>query len=88
MVTKQATAEEDVEWVGEMEEAGTHCATNPNQAVRHVQALDSIMDQMEARGKEEDVQNIIREALEQVKAKIVELVPQMQRQVWQRSQGP
>ena len=77
MAKTKATGEEDMELEGEADEVGTHGATNPTQVARHVQALDKIMDKMEARVKEEEVQDMTREALEQVKAKIAEVVPQM-----------
>ena len=77
MATRKASREEDMELVGEAEEVGTDSATNPTQGARHVQALDKIMDEMETRVKEEEVQDVSREALEQIKAKIAEVVPQM-----------
>lgn len=77
--TKKMVLEEEAELVDvrEAEEVDTHRATNPAQAARHVQALDKIMDKMEARVKTEEVQVVTREALEQFKAKIAEVLPQM-----------
>ena len=79
MAMKGTPLEKDVEPEEEAKDAGTHGAVNPTQAGHRVQALDRIMDGIETKARKRRRSRMItsHEALEQVKAKIMEIVTWM-----------
>ena len=58
MVIKETQLEQQMGPEKEPEDAGTHGGINPSQAAEHVQALDRVMDVVETKAKEGEVQDI------------------------------
>ena len=75
MASKPPTLEKGTEIVADMEDTTTHGATNPDQVAKHDQVLEDIMNQMEVKAKENEVRDIIREALKKIKMKAAEILP-------------
>ena len=78
MSLKPPTLDKGAETVADTEDTSTHGATNLAQVAKHVQVLEDIMNQMEAKAKENEVQDIIREALKEIKTKTAEMLPHLQ----------
>ena len=76
-MASKSPAYPETEALGEGEEAIPHGATNPDQAAKYVQALDSIMEKIEEDAKEETTHDITREALKEMRNNMASLIPQM-----------
>ena len=65
MASKPLT-DPDTEAAVESEDTTPHGATDPDQAMKYIQALDDTMEKMEANAKKEMAHDVVRENLEEI----------------------